>query len=645
MLHHLGSLQCSCTVTGVSGGATDPRTRAVAVVQEELPLALGEALDATFGEDPTVYVLRSIDCHVTARLDRRPDRVIAYQLAAAIAAAIRAHPRDDHELVRFADDASHLVSFLRDALAGTAEGKWYYRRFRDISHLPTEDLVRAAVHDSGVDRTQLVRTLHERGLLAEVLAYLDERAIGALWRDDESSPATAEIEAIVRTAADLVDVLGWWHAGRDDDASWQRRYLRSAPRAPDWREPASVADAVLAVIRWLRNDGLLCERLPDAIDAAALMPRFDWLDGGRLVDGLGALRAARSAPGRAPTPQQVALRADIELAIERCRDRLDPAKSAANALVVWAELLAHAPRWRDVPGAPSMVADVTARTVDSWPAPASPSVSGMPTAAAGIFLLVRAAHDLRLAAGVASAGLPGPTVLAALARRWAGPAVPDDDPSLVAFAGVSDYPVTIAAVDERAVERWQVSTLATLVGQRLVSADRIRLRRLPHGHDAIAVIAGDPSDRLWATAALDGDGTGRRRVVERWTSVSGGELDVEDIPCDLVDAGRDALLDALATLVHAHAGVPHVDLALDTIAIAVVRAWARWLRGFSAATVPYLFDTFIRRSGWLLADGDELIVQLEARPHDIALQVAGYLEPFEAHHQGEWRRLRFEIVT
>jgi hypothetical protein len=70
--------------------------------------------------------------------------------------------------------------------------------------------------------------------------------------------------------------------------------------------------------------------------------------------------------------------------------------------------------------------------------------------------------------------------------------------------------------------------------------------------------------------------------------------------------------------------VPDADLTLALTAIAVLRVWARWLRQFAASSIPYILDNFIRRPGRVYVGAHEITVDMEPRPLDIAIEVAGY---------------------
>ena len=78
-------------------------------------------------------------------------------------------------------------------------------------------------------------------------------------------------------------------------------------------------------------------------------------------------------------------------------------------------------------------------------------------------------------------------------------------------------------------------------------------------------------------------------------------------------------------------------------AIACLRLWARWLRQFSFSSAPYLLQHFVRRPGRVTVDVDELLIELEPRPLDMVIEMAGYTSELE---QVPWlggRRVRFTM--
>jgi hypothetical protein len=65
------------------------------------------------------------------------------------------------------------------------------------------------------------------------------------------------------------------------------------------------------------------------------------------------------------------------------------------------------------------------------------------------------------------------------------------------------------------------------------------------------------------------------------------------------------------------------------VAFGLLRLWARWLRQFSDSSIPYLLEQFIRRPGRLYPGETGLWVELEPRPLDIVVELAGYMAPLE----------------
>ena len=166
--------------------------------------------------------------------------------------------------------------------------------------------------------------------------------------------------------------------------------------------------------------------------------------------------------------------------------------------------------------------------------------------------------------------------------------------------------------------------------QRTGGNDVVRLRVVPFGAIAMAVILGDADDLIWPGGRIQRSADAAGALLDRWQEATGRpSTRVERMPGDADDPGRAVLLAALAAMAHAHDGDPEIDLSLDLIALSVVRHWARWLRGFAAASIPYLLTTFVRRRGHLTAIGDgRLQVSLNPMPHDVVLDASGSLADF-----------------
>jgi hypothetical protein len=76
-------------------------------------------------------------------------------------------------------------------------------------------------------------------------------------------------------------------------------------------------------------------------------------------------------------------------------------------------------------------------------------------------------------------------------------------------------------------------------------------------------------------------------------------------------------------------GLPDVDLTIAWTASALLRIWARWLRQFANSSIPYLLDNFICRRGRVSLTDDTLVVELDRKPLDIILEMAGYTASLE----------------
>jgi len=88
---------------------------------------------------------------------------------------------------------------------------------------------------------------------------------------------------------------------------------------------------------------------------------------------------------------------------------------------------------------------------------------------------------------------------------------------------------------------------------------------------------------------------------------------------------------------------PGAELTAGLAAAALLRLWARWLHGFAGASVPFLLTSFVRRPGWLVHEGNVLVVEMAPLPLDVALEMAGYTAELEPQPWLCDRRIRFRI--
>ena len=255
---------------------------------------------------------------------------------------------------------------------------------------------------------------------------------------------------------------------------------------------------------------------------------------------------------------------------------------------------------------------------------------------AGVYLLLRTLDAMRMPVLCRRAGVPPALLLQLLALRWAGPEARSDDVAETLRPIVGDLAAQHGSLTADALQRLQAEVARIVVTQRPGGGDVVRLRVVPFGTTAMAMVLGDADDLMWPGGQIQRSAGASGALLDWWMEVTGmPAARVEQLPADADDPGRAVLLAALAGVAHAHGGDPEVDLPLDLIALTLVREWARWLRGFSAASVPYLLATFVRRPGRLIdGSGGRLRVSLDGLPHDIVLDVSGCLAAFEPDGHG-----------
>jgi hypothetical protein len=105
------------------------------------------------------------------------------------------------------------------------------------------------------------------------------------------------------------------------------------------------------------------------------------------------------------------------------------------------------------------------------------------------------------------------------------------------------------------------------------------------------------------------------------------ELSTEDSAA--IAADLDVVLARLGLDVQAGLADLSDDLA-GRVAVAVLRAWSRWLSNFEDSSVPYLLANFVRRPGRLRWTADRLVVELAPRPLDVVVRLAGYDQDLES---------------
>jgi hypothetical protein len=562
----------ACTATVVAGEAGSA-ARAEAVLRAELPAALPAALERALAGDPTVYVARSLHCEVHVGPAATGD-TLARSIAAQLARSVRDPDRDGTSLVRFASTADYLAAFLAALARGDAWNRWYFGPLRRFARMGMPSVF-LALDAEGNDMAAVLSALQRCGGLGPVAAAVGEEALAQAWPSQRRArPQQAEWLSLVRLALDLARALGWDTAGHRDIQAVAAELADGAGADLDWADPVGLARALARAVRLVSAR----DADADAVSADQLPAWLDWADTETLVRSLTTGPQAALPPGPrpfAPTvgrpPRTQAVEAMLARLVASGAVVVDRESPTAGSVMLWAALVERMPELAEAAWAREIVKRFVARQLTD-PGHAAPGGAGL------------------------------------LARR---PVITD-----VPCAGVYLLLRTLDAMrmpglclQSGVPPTWLLHMLA-----RRWAGPEVRPEAVA---DALRPIAGqvDP----WC-GSLPADAWPRLQAeVARIAMAQGRD-----------DPGRAVPQTDLAAFAHEDSGDPEADLALDLIALTVLRAWAQWLRGFSTASVPFLLATFVRRPGRLVAaDDGTLRVSLDRLPHDIVLEVSGCLAPFE----------------
>ena len=561
----------ACTATVVAGDEPSAM-RADGVLRTELPAALSAALDRALADDPTVYVARSLHCEVQAGSAATAE-ILAGYIAAQVLGAVRDPDRDGPDLVRFASTTDYLAAFLAALARGDAWHRWYFDPLHRLAR-PQPAAVLLALDAEGHDLVPVLLALRRSGELDRVLAAVGEEALARVWPSAQCTRARqAEWLSLARLALDLARAIGWDTPDHQDLQAVAAGLADRAGAELDWTDPVGLAHALAAAVR------LISARPAQAAGPSAdqLPAWLDWADADTLVQGLSASpRPGPSAPPGVPVtvarpPRALSVDAILARLVASGAVVLDDRNPATGSVLLWAALAEQMPEVAEAAWARTAVSQFVAQ----WLAAAAQAAPGGTEAKAG--------HP-------AVARIPCAGVYLLLRTLDAL-----HMPGLCRQAGVPPG--------------WFLLALARRWAGPEVTPDEVA--------GALRPVAGEtgpgPGSLPPGTwPALQAEVT-RMAVAQGWP-----------------DPGLPVPPASLAAIAHAHDGNPEIDLPLDLIALTVLEHWARWLRGFGAASVPYLLTAFVRRPGRLIAVRDgTLRVGLNRLPHDVVLDMSGCLAPFE----------------
>lgn len=626
----VGVLRCRYRMRGPVADPHETR-RLDRLAAERLPAELDRALGA-WGDDGAVYVVRHVQV-ATVVHPGTADAALARGWSGALARSVAQAIADGGGgVVRFASQADFVEAFVADLLAGRAWERWYFGAFARYRHWSVADAVVAVLTEHRADLARVLAGLARRGLLDTLLGRVDAARLGLGPLPRTAVAATPEgWRPLVAAAVRVVCDLGWWCGGDPDLAVLSRDVAGTAGPEPDWRDPAALADAVAGIVDRLVTRGWA---RPTGVDSAAgAMAGLDWLDRPRLAAALTRADARPGLPVRIPgaTPRQRAVLAAMARAVRPGRPPLDLTAPAAGAARLLAALAEEDPGVAADPLATVLIEHVIAawaavRAAAAPGAVATAIAAGDPTAAVAAWGADSAppADTEQALMAAARLGEPAATVLAALGCPGPGAGEPGDG-----SAGFHS-PVAGVLLLARPLLDLRLAGSAARAGYppagsaHLVATLGLRWA----GPDGTVGEALDGAVRLLA-------GDAAPRTV--------GEVDAawRDVSPDAHARWRDQV-DELLAAHHVTLPDPPPD-PLDRTAAAVLRVWARWMRGFDRSSTPFLLEQFVRRPGTVVDRGDVLSVHLPRRPLDTVLEMSGYLRPVDALPGTGGRRIEFVL--
>ncbi|MGF1580038.1 MAG: hypothetical protein ACFCD0_11815 [Gemmataceae bacterium] len=323
--------------------------------------AMGAALHREFGEEPTVYLVREVNCQcvVHRRDPSKANDDLAKQWGEYLAAALILTIRQDvgnGNVVCYPDLATHVVAFVEEILAGRPGEEWTFATFASHRKSTSRETLRSVLAAYPNEFLRITVSLYANGTLLKLLHSLDRTTVAELWatRTTENQMVASERDRpLFATALKILDRLGVV-VDREQVEVWFGEYGRTHSATADWGEPQSLADQVVAVCRFLKVRCGLPTLVPeDEIEAAT--DDLDWLDVPRLREQLndlfsgdGRWQGHQRRSNRITPKQQEFLKALLPILWQH-RSQLDSSQldCPGNQVLVFSAIVTKYPRWAE----------------------------------------------------------------------------------------------------------------------------------------------------------------------------------------------------------------------------------------------------------------------------------------------------------
>jgi hypothetical protein len=611
--------------------------------------AIDERLPTLLGNDLEVVVIREVRAQATIRLaDWSLDRTLLDAMGRASIDAIGealAAPPDDDRIVRFADQAEFIGSFIVDLLARSAWERWYFGAFHRYRQSDDAATIGAILDDNRAHAVGVFGWLARRGHLDALLARLGpDRARQLVTpRDADVSTLAArhEFAPLITAGFQILDALGWSIGDATARAALTAHYLATQPVPPTWTDRRSLSAWVFRFVRFVVASAAsqIGRGAPLAGDVVLDLLRggLDWLD----VDWLAPqLHYLATSPAGASTPKTRSSRRVLTATHERSLDRLADLirlrrvrllpDDDVDAIVV---RLMAALNDSDGAGEPdrALVAaiDRIARAL------VAAMRSGLNAEDVLLVIAGRSRSDMAIADVELSRRIDDVTDLgpsAELALQQLVAATMDRGPAGDPTAAGGLFLLTRALIDVR---------LHALVREAGVPFDGLKAALAAWWLDLSAPF--DAGAALWMGATsssepltLDASADGLRSLEAALLDVLQDQRAFDALPPDeTIDPEPGAFVAP---------GMPgEIRQAIARIGWMLLRAWSRWLPGVGQSQRPFLVRNCLRRGARLRVTTTAIAVELDPAPLDIVLEMAGYLRPIERVSWLDDRTITFSV--
>ena len=607
------------------------------VARQKIADTCDQAFASVFEDDPTVYVIRRVTSRVAVLAKRRTSEIrLAEQwgrnLCTSVVRTIVRNDNDDN-LVRFENQSEFVSCFLTRLAVGDAWDRWYFGAFTNYRGLPTEEVVIAVLENNHQIVPQILTRLKRSNALDYVLNVLGRTGQRHVWEKvTRSAPVDNQtvdaFRIFAQAAFGIADVLAIWQTARSEESDVLESYLRTKPISPNWTSGTSLAEAVSSLIRFMVHERLLdVSSVPTDEQVSELREflgsTFDWLDSAQLFNSvLSIFDASKFTTAnreftlrpRQATPAQKRILRELLIRLQ-----------SRNVRLASDSLFAHENLLRIV----AALSDVTETSVTSAMIGLLESVVVSAVAIQASSNPVAGLQHLQHGdiSSISSSGEAGSHLKAVV------------DAGELAQSLVSE--LVHQSIDSTDEEGLQILSdcagLFLLV--RVLQDLRLASAFKEFGCDSIQpLLAGLAisiyKDAAWSNDLLDSGvaaWSGCNVADGRDTLAKLESIDWQQLTSDILEtATAQHLLDPSDAIEPIElwdaAPFSHATAAsINRLGALLIKAWGRWLPGLAHSSTHYLLDNFTRRPGTIIVGKQRIIADLERRPLDEILKLAGYL--------------------